>query len=68
MTVAPPDFAKNTDTAQDFVYRTGLNFLRHFFLCKKFPVLVADFNDIHVQFTNHKKENGWADLLNILMD
>ena len=27
---APPDFAKNTDMAQDFVYKTGLNFLRHF--------------------------------------
>ena len=30
--VAPPDFAKNTDMAQDFLYKMGLNFLRHFFV------------------------------------
>ena len=30
--VAPPDFAKNTDMAQYFVYKMGLNFLRHFFV------------------------------------
>ena len=30
--VAPPDFAKNTDMPQDFVCKTGLNFLRHFFV------------------------------------
>ena len=28
--VASPDFGKNTDMAQDFVYKMGLNFLRHF--------------------------------------
>ena len=30
--VAPPHFAKNTDMAQDFVYKMGLNFLRHCFV------------------------------------
>ena len=33
--VAPPDFAKNIDMAQDFVYKMGLNFLRHFLCTKK---------------------------------
>ena len=54
--VAPLDFAKNTDMAQDFVYKTGLNFFSHF-LCKK-SVLLTDFNGIQVQLANHKKESG----------
>ena len=32
--VAPPDFAKNTDMADDLVYKTCLNFLSHFCLKK----------------------------------
>ena len=41
--VAPLDFAKNTDMAQDFVYKMGLNFLRHVLCKKKNPCLSIRF-------------------------
>ena len=39
--VAPPEFAKNTGMAQDFVYKTGLNFLVIY--CVKNPCLISRF-------------------------